>query len=239
MPKSETPAGTALAKPTISPKEALLIAQQTLTTAYKQAKANAAREFANIEARVGGSVEQLDATVIEQGRRWAQRLTLIARRNAGSNYSPNKSSVAIQAEVKKIFGVIGSLEAIVANDVEIPLFGKVSEEQFFGDSSIDIRRFKPKDLDDLVEDSRGVFAGGRNKGEDPAELRSKDFLESLLCEVDEEHKALVFEALGDRIVDIPPEEDEQPKPTRKSGRRAAATPQRRDPDDEPEGGVDE
>lgn len=243
MAKTAADAPANLAKPTITPKEALAIAQQTLGRAFKEAKANASREFASIESRVGGSTEQLDASVIEQGRRWAQRLTMIARRSAGTRHTPSKTSVAIQVEVKKIFAVIGSLEAIIANDVEIPLFAQISEQSFFGDDYIDIRKMKAADLEDIVRASAGVYKYGANKNVDAATLRSREFLDTLLGDIEPEKRQLVIDAIGDRLVDIPADEDEdEDVPTGKRKRRSgrvAAKPRAAADDPEDDEGDDE
>lgn len=142
----------AVHKEQVTPEQALARVQQIAKEKYDEAIRQQRKFSKTMDERLGGQSERLDASVVDQGRAWATRLAIIAKRNAGTSYSPSKTSIAVQKVVSKIYGAIGELEAIVASDIEIPLFAtggkKAIEQQFFGGDSTwaDIRKVEPKEL---------------------------------------------------------------------------------------------
>lgn len=151
---------TALAerKEQVTPEQLLAVVQNFAKEKFQEARAQTKEAARGIDTMCGGQTEKLDRDVVEQGRTWATRLAIIARRQSGPNsYSPSKVAVAIQAVTKKVYAAIGELEAIVANDIEIPLFNnpKDLEQQIFGGGPYgigDIRKAKLKDVLDGIDE---------------------------------------------------------------------------------------
>lgn len=80
--------------------------------------------------RVGGQTSKLDSSVLDQGRLWATRLALIARRNKKRDYTTSKLSGKLDSAVTKIMAIIGELEAIALTDVEMGLFEEVERDHY-------------------------------------------------------------------------------------------------------------
>lgn len=133
-------------KEKISLGQALELVKEFAKKRYKEDRSNRDRALAHARDLAGGQVERLDKDVVDQGRQWATRLAMISRTTAGSGYQTSKSSVAIAAACKKVFGIIGELEALAATDTEIPLFAQIQEEEYFGDHYSDIRKTTVKSL---------------------------------------------------------------------------------------------
>lgn len=134
-------------KEKITAAAAIELVKKFVKDRYKEDKANSDRALAEARTFAGGQVERLDKDVIDQGRQWATRLALISRQTSGSGYQASKSGSAIAGAVKKVFAVVGELEALVATDTEISLFQKVDADDYYPRyGGADIRRLKVEDL---------------------------------------------------------------------------------------------
>lgn len=136
-------------KERISAAEAIERVKTLVKNRYSDDKADSDRALEEARKFAGGQVERVDKDVIEQGRKWATRLALISRSTASgsgsSYYQTSKPNAALVPLVKKIFGIIGELEAAVATDSELPLFSPVNERDYYGDTYApdhDIRKLK-------------------------------------------------------------------------------------------------
>lgn len=144
--------GTQLAergKEQITAAAAIELLKKFIKERYKADKVESDRAIEQARQFAGGQIERLDKDVIDQGRQWATRLALISRQTAGSGYQASKSGAALGATVKKIFAIVGELEALMAVDTEISLFGKLEERDYYG---YDTLRVKGRTVKDLVAD---------------------------------------------------------------------------------------
>jgi hypothetical protein len=207
--------GSALAeqKPKISIGEALELVKKTVSARYDDDRASHNRAFSEIEKQVGGQTERLDRQVIDQGRAWATRLAVIARRTSGGKngydrYQTSKTGAALEGAVKKIYGVLGELEAMVAVDIEVSLFDKVDKSEYFGGDYDGIKKLTAKRLLEVAEDMGEHF---------DQDALVESILESCGEKVDDDVKAL----LDQYEIELPepkPEGDE-PASGKGGGRR--------------------
>jgi hypothetical protein len=205
-------------KPKISIGEALELVKKHVSTEYDAARKAHNNAFRDIEKEVGGQTERLDRAVIDQGRAWAMRLAVIARRTSAgsrSNYSngfqTSKAGPTIEAAVKKIFSLIGELEAIVAVDMEVSLFEPVRKEEYFGsDYGMDsIKKLKATDVTEGFDDS------------DDVESRAGIVVETIVEACGEKMDQSVRELLEGYEIDVPAPEvpGEEDAATANGGRR--------------------
>lgn len=133
----------------ISAAAAIELAKKFAKDRYKADLSNSDHALAEARSFAGGQVERLDKDVIDQGRQWATRLALVSRTTAGNGYQASKASASVAGACKKVFAIIGELEALVATDTEISLFQKVDKDDYFGGYGRD--DFKRLSVADLTE----------------------------------------------------------------------------------------
>jgi hypothetical protein len=129
---TETAQLAEVGKERITAAAAIELAKKFVKDRYKEDKLNNDRALAQARDFAGGQIERVDKDVVDQGRQWATRLAMISRRTAGSGYNTSRPAAALVPIVKKLYGLIGELEAMMATDTEISLFQKVDETEYFG-----------------------------------------------------------------------------------------------------------
>ncbi|HEX3458504.1 MAG TPA: hypothetical protein VHR97_11170 [Candidatus Baltobacteraceae bacterium] len=193
-------------KEKISAAAAIELVKKFAKDRYKEDKANSDRALAHAREMAGGQIERIDKDVIEQGRAWATRLALISRTTGNgsgpSYYQASRPNAAVVPIVKKLFGIIGELEAIVATDTEISLFQKPDENDYFGFGE----GLKKLTVASLTEDA------------DPGDtIKAEDIVEGLVEELGDPVREGVVELLKQyEIEPIVVPEDQKPA---KNGRR--------------------
>ena len=193
-------------KERISAAEAIERVKTLVKNRYKDDKADSDRALAEARNFAGGQVERIDKDVIEQGRKWATRLALISRATASGSgagyYQTSKPNAALVPIVKKIFGILGELEAVVATDSELPLFSPVHERDYYGE------RYGPD------HDIRKLNVGHITKAGDPGETIDHDAIVDMISEsVGESVGEAVTELLAQFEIEpiVIPEEPEKPR----------------------------
>jgi hypothetical protein len=190
--------GTQLAergKEKITAAAAIELVKKFVKDRHKEDKANSDRYLTQARDFAGGQVEQLDKSVVDQGRRWATRLALISRTTAGSGYQASKSSQALAGLCKKVFAILGELEAVMATDTEISLFQKVDDNDYFG-LSTDFNKMSVRTLTEYCDPGETLDQGaiverliddlGEKVGDAVTELLSQYEIEPIIVPGKEE-----------------------------------------------------
>lgn len=151
-PLATTNGAAAATKKKITMAAAHDLVRKLAADRYRADAEEAKARLQEAQRRVGGQTSKLDSSVLDQGRLWATRLALVARRNKKRDYSTSKLSVKLDSAVTKIMAIIGELEAIALTDVEMGLFEDVERDQYIADRSYHVRKDDP--LSNIAHDNK-------------------------------------------------------------------------------------
>jgi hypothetical protein len=114
----------------ITTKEAGEIVKKVAADELRRAKAEQKERQGEIQRTVGGQVQRVDESVIQQARALMARLALIAKKKT-DNYASAGNSALIGI-VKKMGAVVGELEAFALTDKASGLFEDIHDTDYKG-----------------------------------------------------------------------------------------------------------